>query len=117
MAERPPWRGPLWLEVIVLGAVAALLAWFLYGLWHDRRLAGDFERIRLGMDRPAVEAVLGGPDWEGACGSGRALSLPREGCRRELGYSSHFAFLVPRHHVVQLDSSGRVVEAETIGVR
>jgi hypothetical protein len=68
------------------------------------------------MDRRSAEAVLGRPDWEGECGA-RIDSLPREGCARELGYSSPFALIVPKHYLVQLDSTGRVIEAEVIAGR
>ena len=97
-------------------AVAAGAAWSGWGVWHDRRLAARFEQVHLGMDRKAVEAVLGGPDWEGGCG-GRVPTLPRAECVREIGYASAFAPLIPGYYLIQLDRGGRVIEAEAIGAR
>jgi hypothetical protein len=105
-----------WLENIFLAAVAAGLAWCGWGLWHDRALSGRFERIRLGMDQAAVEAALGRPDWAGECGA-RLRSLPRADCASELGYASAFALLRGRYWLVQLDRSGKVVEAEPLDAR
>lgn len=88
-------------------------AWAGWGWWHDRQLPKRFERVGLGMDRGAVEALLGRPGREAACGSDH-FTLPRENCRRALVYSSAFAPVVPSYYVVQLDARGRVVEAEAI---
>ncbi len=102
-----------WVAVAVYAAIAAFLAWAAKGWWHDRRLPERFERVALGMDRGAVEALLGRPDREAACGSGH-FTPPRENCRRALVYSSAFAPIVPSHYVIQLDASGRVIEADAI---
>ncbi|HET9638224.1 MAG TPA: hypothetical protein VFP12_03370 [Allosphingosinicella sp.] len=104
------------LEAALVAAVGAGLAYCGWGWWHDRALSGRFTRIQLGMDRKAVEAVLGAPGWEGICTSYVGY-LPREDCARELGYSSAFAPLRPLYYMVQLDRSGRVIEAEPIRSR
>lgn len=111
MAE--PGRRRRWLETALVVAVAAGLAWGGWGWWHDRRLPGRFAKVALGMDRTAAVAVMGKPDWEGNCAA-YVPYLPREGCARELGYASAFAPLIPSYHIVQLDRSGRVIEAEPI---
>ncbi|HYE29685.1 MAG TPA: hypothetical protein VEA61_15815 [Allosphingosinicella sp.] len=111
MAER---RRRRWVEAALIAAAAAALAWGGWGTWHDRRLADRFDDIHLGMDRRTAEAVLGGPDWEGGCGLGGVLTLPRADCARELGWSSAFAPFVPTYYVVQLDARGRVIEADPI---
>ena len=102
-----------WLAVTVYAATAAALAWVAGGWWHDRQLPRRFERIGLGMDRGAVEALLGRPDWVAACGSDH-FTLPRADCHRELVYSSAFAPLVPSYYVVQTDRRGRVIEADAV---
>ena len=111
MAERPAWLRPV--EAAFAAAVAAGMAWCAWGLWYDRQMPDRLERVHLGMDRQSAEAILGRPDWEGGCGA-RIASLPREGCALELGYSSPFALIVPKHYLVQLDRDGRVIEAEVI---
>jgi hypothetical protein len=113
MAEPGRPRGLKWLALALWAAIAAALAWAGWGWWHDRRLPGRFERVALGMDRRAVEALLGDPDRESACGSDR-LTLPRAECHRELVYSSAFAPLVPSYYVVQIDRNGRVIEADVL---
>jgi hypothetical protein len=102
-----------WLELGFTAAVAAGAAWGGWGAWHDRRLAARFEQVNLGMDRTAAEAVLGRPDWEGACGT-YVRTLPREDCARELGYASAFAPIFPSYYMIQLDRGGRVIEAEPV---
>lgn len=102
-----------WAEYGLAAAVAAGIAWVAWGFWYDRQMPGRLERVHLGMDRRSAEAILGRPDWEGVCGA-RIASLPREGCAMELGWSSPFALLVPKHYLVQLDRDGRVIEAEVI---
>ncbi|HYG46953.1 MAG TPA: hypothetical protein VD846_03330 [Allosphingosinicella sp.] len=116
MAERRAWRPRRLLEGAFAAAVGAGLLWCAWGYWYDRRMPERLERIHLGMDRKAAEAILGRPDWEGTCGA-RIASLPREGCARELGYASPFALIVPKHYLVQLDRGGRVIEAEIIAGR
>ncbi|HEX8262325.1 MAG TPA: hypothetical protein VF547_05570 [Allosphingosinicella sp.] len=113
MSEGRVWRPRRPFEYAFLALLLAGAAWCVWGVWHDRRLPGRFERIHLGMDRKAVEAVLGGPDWEGGCGA-YVPSLPRADCARELAYASAFAPLVPTYYLVQLDRAGRVVEAEAV---
>ena len=113
MAEPEAPRRRRWVAAAAYAAIAAFLAWLGWGWWHDRRLPERFERVALGMDRGAVEALLGRPDREAACGAGR-LTLPRAECRRELVYASAFAPVVPRYYVVQLDARGRVIEADAI---
>jgi hypothetical protein len=76
-------------------------------------MPGRLERVHLGMDRNSAVAILGRPRWEGECGA-RLASLPRDGCARELGWSSPFTLIVPKHYLVQLDRNGRVIEAEVI---
>ena len=92
------------------------MAWAAWGFWHDRQFPDRFTRLHLGMDRNSVEAILGAPDWEGTC-TGYGGYLPRADCARELGYSSAFAPLRPVYYMVQLDRSGKVVEAEPIRSR
>ncbi|HEU0135188.1 MAG TPA: hypothetical protein VFR28_10220 [Allosphingosinicella sp.] len=116
MADRPAWTVRRILETGFLAAVGAGILWCGWGLWHDRQLPERFKRIHLGMDRPGVEAVLGRPDWQGAC-AGRIPYPPRAGCALELGYSSAFEPLRADHYVVQLDRSGRVIEAEPLPTR
>lgn len=113
MAEpgQPPRRR--WAAVAVYAAIAAFLAWAAWGWWHDRQLPDRFERVALGMDRRSVEALLGRPDREAACGS-NPVTLPRADCRRELVYASAFAPVVPNYYVVQLDARGRVIEADAV---
>lgn len=116
MAERRAWRRRRLLESAFVAAVGALMVWAAWGFWHDRRLPGRFTQVRLGMDRQSAEAVLGAPDWEGGC-AGRVRYPPREDCSSELGYSSAFAPLRPLYYLVQLDRSGKVIEAEPIRTR
>lgn len=105
-------RGPRrWLEIAFLAVVGAGLAYAAWGFRHDRRLPGRFTQVQLGMDRKGVEALLGGPDWEGGC-AGYVSYLPRGDCSSELGYSSAFAPIRPVHYIVQLDRNGKVIEAE-----
>ena len=111
MAERRPWSLRRLLEAGFLAAVGAGIVYGAWGWWHDRRLAERFTRVHLGMDRKAVEAVLGAPGWEGTCTSYVGY-LPRADCTLELGYSSAFAPLRPVYYMVQLDRSGKVIEAE-----
>jgi hypothetical protein len=111
MAERSASRR--WLEFGFAAAVAAGTLWAALGVWHDRRLPGRFIQVRLGMERPSVEEVLGPPDWEGGC-AGRVPYPPRAECSSELGYASAFAPLRPVYYLVQLDRDGRVIEAEPV---
>jgi hypothetical protein len=113
MAEPAGTPGRRWIAWAVYAAIALVLAWAVLGWRHDRRLPHRFERIALGMDRASVEALLGRPDRESACGSAR-FTLPREGCRSELVYSSAFAPFVPNYYVVQIDGHGRVIEADSV---
>ena len=105
-----------WLEIAFVAIVGAGLVWAAWGFWHDRELPRRFTRVQLGMDRGSVEAILGGPDWEGGC-AGYVGYLPRADCARELGYASAFAPLRPVYYMVQLDRSGKVIEAEPIRSR
>jgi hypothetical protein len=116
MAEARAWTLRRWLETAFVAAVGAGLVWAGWGFWHDRTLPGRFTQVQLGMDRKAAEAVLGAPDWEGAC-AGRVDYLPRADCSTELGYASAFAPLRPVYHVVQLDRGGKVIEAEPVVTR
>ena len=116
MAKRRAWRPRRILETAFIAAVGAGIVYGAWGWWHDRELSGRFTRIQLGMDRKAVEAVLGAPGWEGSCTS-HVGYLPRADCARELGYSSAFAPLRPLYYMVQLDRSGKVIEAEPIRSR
>ncbi|HEX8481023.1 MAG TPA: hypothetical protein VF650_03885 [Allosphingosinicella sp.] len=116
MAEPGAWTPRRILETALAAAAAALILWCGWGLWHDRRLAERFTRVQLGMDRGGVEAVLGGPAWEGPC-TGYVGYLPRADCALELGYSSAFAPIRPAYYMVQLDRRGRVIEAEPIRTR
>lgn len=111
MTEGRPWGTRRWLESAFVVAVAAGMAWAAWGFWNDRRLPERFTQVRLGMDRKAVEALLGAPDWEGGC-AGYVRYPPRADCSSELGFSSAFAPLRPVHYIVQLDRSGKVIEAE-----
>jgi hypothetical protein len=104
------------LEAAFVAAVGAGIVYSGWGWWHDRELPGRFTRIQLGMDRKAVEAVLGAPGWEGACTSYVGY-LPRADCTRELGYPSAFAPLRPLYYMVQLDRNGKVIEAEPVRSR
>jgi hypothetical protein len=113
MTERPARSPRRLLEAAFVAAVAAGLAWCGWGFWYDRQMPGRLEQVPLGMDRKSAEAILGRPAWEGRCGA-RIASLPREGCALELGYSSPFALIVPKHYLVQLDRAGRVIEAEVV---
>jgi hypothetical protein len=112
MSEGAPARRR-WIAAAAYAAIAAFLAWAAWGVWHDRQLPKRFERIGLGQDRAAVEALLGRPDRDAGC-ERDPLVLPREGCRRVLVYSSAFAPLVPTYYVVQLDARGRVIEADDV---
>ncbi len=116
MTEERAWTVRRWLETGFVAAVGAGILWCGWGLWHDRQLPERLKRVHLGMDRKSAEAVLGAPDWEGACG-GHVDYLPRANCVRELGYSSAFAPLRADHYVVQLDGRGRVIEAEPVRTR
>lgn len=116
MAERRFWRRRRLLEGAFVALVGAGSLWTVWGLWHDRRLPERFAQVELGMDRSAVEAILGSPSWEGGC-AGYVDYLPRAGCSSELGFSSAFAPLRPVHYVVQLDRSGKVIEAEPVRTR
>ncbi|HEU0100298.1 MAG TPA: hypothetical protein VFQ67_16185 [Allosphingosinicella sp.] len=116
MAERGAARARRWLQAAFIAAVGAGLVYGAWGWWHDRRLGERFTRIQLGMDRETVEAVLGPPRWEGTC-SGYGGYLPRAECVRELGYASAFAPIRPVYYMVQLDGSGKAIEAEPIRSR
>lgn len=104
------------LERTFFAAVGAGILWAGWGFWRDYRFPDRFTLVQLGMDRQGVVAVLGDPDWEGAC-TGYVGYLPRDGCAQELGYSSAFAPLRPVYYMVQLDRSGRVIEAEPVSSR
>jgi hypothetical protein len=104
------------LERASVAALGAGLLWASWGFWQDHRFPDRFTQIRLGMDRHGVVAVLGNPDWEGPC-TGYVGYLPRAGCAQELGYSSALAPLRPVYYMVQLDGSGRVIEAEPVRTR
>ena len=116
MAEGRAWRPRRILETAFLAAVGAGIVYCTWGWWHDREFPDRFTRVRLGMDRNAVEAVLGAPGWEGTCTSYVGY-LPRADCARELGYSSAFAPIRPVYYMVQLDRGGKVIEAEPIRTR
>jgi hypothetical protein len=116
MAEPRAWTARKIAETAFVAAVGAFILWCGWGLWRDRELAERFTRVQLGMDRKGVEAVLGGPRWEGPC-TGYLGYLPRADCVRELGYSSAFAPLRPDYYMVQLDRRGRVIEAEPVRTR
>lgn len=113
MAEGRAWSARRLLETAFVAIVAGGLIWAARGFWYDRQMPDRLERVHLGMDRRAAVAILGRPRWEGECGA-RIASLPREGCALELGYSSPFSLIVPKHYLVQLDRNGRVIEAEVI---
>jgi hypothetical protein len=116
MAEPRAWRPRRLLEGAFVAAVGALTIWAAWGFWHDRQLPDRFTRVQLGMDRTSAEAVLGAPDWEGGC-AGYVRYLPRADCSSELGYASAFAPLRPLYYLVQLDRSGKVIEAEPVRTR
>jgi hypothetical protein len=99
------------LETAFVAAVAAATVGAAWGVRYDRGFPDRFARVQIGTDRKAVEAVLGGPDWEGPCAA-YVTYLPRADCSSELGWSSAFAPLRPLHYIVQLDRSGKVVEAQ-----
>jgi hypothetical protein len=114
MSERS--RRRRWIDAILLALVIAAAGWAGWGAWHDRRLPRQLLNVRLGMDRAAVERLLGRPDWEGGCAA-RLSYLPHADCARELGYSSAFAPIFANYYVIQLDRSGKVVEAEPVRPR
>ena len=116
MAEGRTWDRRRLLETGFAAAVGAGLLWAGWGYWNDRRFADRFTQVQLGMDRKGVEAALGRPDWEGSC-TGYVGYLPRGDCATELGYSSALAPLRPVYHMIQLDRSGRVIEAEPVRTR
>lgn len=116
MIEGRSRRPRRWLEGAFLAAVGAGIVWAAWGFWHDNRIPGRFTRVQIGMDRAAVEAILGAPGWEGACAD-YVDYLPRADCSSELGYSSAFAPLRPDYYVVQLDRSGKAIEAEPVRSR
>jgi hypothetical protein len=116
MAERPAWGRRRLLEGAFVAIVGGGLVWAAWGLWTDRQFPDRFTRVQLGMDRKAVEAVIGAPDWEGQC-TGYVGYLPRADCALELGYASAFAPVRPVYHMVQLDRSGKVIEAEPVRTR
>jgi hypothetical protein len=104
------------LETAFVAAVGAGIVYSGWGWWHDRELPERLTRVRLGMDRKSVEAVLGSPDWSGTC-TGHVGYLPRADCASELGYSSAFAPLRPVYYMIQLDRGGKVIEAEPVRTR
>ncbi|HEX8513057.1 MAG TPA: hypothetical protein VF688_08110 [Allosphingosinicella sp.] len=104
------------LERAFVAAVGAGVVWAGWAFWHDRGLLERFTRVHLGMDRQGVVAALGEPDWEGPC-TGYVGYLPRAACAQELGYSSAFAPVRPAYYMIQLDRSGRVIEAEPVRSR
>jgi hypothetical protein len=116
MAEEGASRRRRLLERAFVAAVGAGTLWAGWGYWQDRQFPDRFTRVQIGMDRQGVVGALGNPDWEGAC-AGYVGYLPREGCARELGYSSAFAPLRPVYYMVQLDGRGRVIEAEPVESR
>lgn len=116
MAEPPAWSRRRLIEGAFVAIVGAGLVWAAWGFWHDRQLPRRFTQVQLGMDREGVEALLGAPGWEGGC-AGRVRYLPRADCSSELGYSSAFYPVRPDHHIVQLDRSGKVIEAEPVRSR
>jgi hypothetical protein len=116
MAERPAWGARRILETAFAAVVAIGLIWCARGFWHDRHLPARFERVHIGMDRKAAEAALGRPRWEGACAE-YIDYLPRAGCSTELGYSSAFAPIRAHYYILQLDRSGKVIEAEPVRTR
>jgi len=105
-----------WFERAFIALVGAGIVYAGWGFWHDRQLADRFTQVRLGMDRASVEATIGAPGWEGGC-AGSVPYLPRADCASELGYASAFAPLRPVHYIVQLDRSGKVIEAEPVRSR
>ncbi|HEY0130439.1 MAG TPA: hypothetical protein VGB57_03470 [Allosphingosinicella sp.] len=116
MAEAGAWLSRRRLERAFILAVGIAMVWIAWGLWSDRQFPGRFTRLHLGMDRKAAEAILGAPDWEGGC-AGSVDYLPRSDCSVELGYASAFAPLRPVYYIVQLDRSGKVIEAEPVHTR
>lgn len=116
MAEGRAWDRRRLLETAFVAAVGAGVLWAAWAFWHDRRLADRFTQVQLGTDRKGVEALLGGPDWAGAC-TGYGGYLPRANCASELGYASALAPVRPVYYMVQLDRSGRVIEAEPVRSR
>ncbi|HYW15055.1 MAG TPA: hypothetical protein VE891_02735 [Allosphingosinicella sp.] len=113
MAEARAWTARRLIEALFFGIVALGMIKAARDFWYDRRFPERFIQVRLGMDSRAVPGLLGTPRWEGAC-AGRVRYLPREDCSRELGYSSAFAPIRPVHYIVQVDRSGKVIEAEPV---
>ncbi len=104
------------LERAFAAAVGAGALWAGWGFWQDSRFPDRFTRVEIGMEREGVVAALGNPDWEGPC-TAYVGYLPRAGCARELGYSSALAPLRQVYYMIQLDGSGRVIEAEPVRSR
>lgn len=111
MAEGRAWDRRRLLETAFVAVVGAGMVWTAREIWHDRQFPDRFTRVQLGMDRKAVQAILGRPRWEGPC-AGRLRYLPRAGCSTELGYASAFAPIRPDYYIVQLDRAGKAIEAE-----
>ena len=89
----------------------AALATFVYlAELRNDRLERNSARVRTGMSRTEAVAIMGLPSWDGACGT-NGISLARDGCASEIGYSSWLAPVLPVYWVVELDRRGRVIEA------
>lgn len=97
---------------LVVFAVSILLSvGFLFrGIYRDRHLDDNYDRVRSGMSVQAVKQILGEPSYDGRCG-GYGFEVLVSGCASEFVYPSAFAPLLPSYFVVQMGDDQRVVDA------